>query len=188
MQILYSLTINDFNFRVHFNKNGKSSYFLTGTRMQMKQYKEERRNGKDHGSSRCFPKSFQMDRRHSRRWKPVSFLPFSFLYLAAPSRIRGKVAFDRSCQLVPEEEPSSSSSSSSTCSSSSLSKKRGEMLTRRFVTFLIFFFFSTFFIFWSFRTIWWTFLLRAKSFFQEFSILIILYIFIYSRLYSIFWK
>lgn len=110
--------------------------------MQMKQYKEERRNGKDHGSSRCFPKSFQMDRRHSRRWKPVSFLPFSFLYLAAPSRIRGKVAFDRSCQLVPEEEPSSSSSSSSTCSSSSLSKKRGEMLTRRFVTFLIFFFFD----------------------------------------------
>lgn len=86
----------------------------------------------------AFLNRFQMDRRHSRRWKPVSFLPFSFLYLAAPPRIR-KVAFDRSCQLVPEEEPSSSSSSS-TCSSSSLSKKRGEMLTRRFVTFLIFFF------------------------------------------------
>lgn len=113
----------------------------------------------------AFLNRFQMDRRHSRRWKPVSFLPFSFLYLAAPPRIR-KVAFDRSCQLVPEEEPSSSSSSS-TCSSSSLSKKRGEMLTRRFVTFLIFFSLSsTFFIFRSFRTIWWSFLLRAKSFFQ----------------------
>lgn len=140
----------------HSNRNGKypRTFQQRGTRMQMKRIQEGNVGmEKIMGPLGAFLNRFQMDRRHSRRWKPVSFLPFSFLYLAAPPRIR-KVAFDRSCQLVPEKEPSSSSSSS-TCSSSSLSKKRGEMLTRRFVTFLIFFSLSsTFFIFRSFRTIW----------------------------------